>query len=159
MAGTSLLLLVDDITSILVDVATMSKVAARKTAGVLDDDLALNAQQVSGVKADRELPVVWAFALGFLRNKAILVPAALAISAATPWAIVPLLMVGGAFLCYEGLDKIAHRFMHGEPRGEVDSPGRHQAQDPPTESAVDERRRRSAARCARISSCPPKSSC
>ncbi|MGT2453738.1 DUF808 domain-containing protein [Cupriavidus basilensis] len=139
MAGTSLLLLIDDITSILDDVATMSKVAARKTAGVLGDDLALNAQQVSGVKADRELPVVWAVAVGSLRNKAILVPAALAISAATPWAIVPLLMVGGAFLCYEGFEKIAHRFMHGESRSEVDPPGKHQAQDPPTDSVIDEK--------------------
>ncbi|NUA30731.1 DUF808 domain-containing protein [Cupriavidus basilensis] len=114
MAGTSLLLLIDDITSILDDVATMSKVAAKKTAGVLGDDLALNAQQVSGVKADRELPVVWAVALGSLRNKVILVPAALAISATAPWAIVPLLMAGGAFLCYEGFEKIAHSFLHSE---------------------------------------------
>lgn len=114
MAGTSLLLLIDDITSILDDVATMSKVAAKKTAGVLGDDLALNAQQVSGVKADRELPVVWAVALGSLRNKVILVPAALTISATAPWAIVPLLMAGGAFLCYEGFEKIAHRFLHSD---------------------------------------------
>ena len=112
MAGTSLLLLIDDITSILDDVATMSKLAAKKTAGVLGDDLALNAQQVSGVKADRELPVVWAVAMGSLRNKVILVPAALAISATAPWAIVPLLMAGGAFLCYEGFEKIAHSFLH-----------------------------------------------
>ncbi|MBB1629859.1 DUF808 domain-containing protein [Cupriavidus sp. UME77] len=114
MAGTSLLLLIDDITSILDDVATMSKLAAKKTAGVLGDDLALNAQQVSGVKADRELPVVWAVALGSLRNKVILVPAALAISATAPWAIVPLLMAGGAFLCYEGFEKIAHSVLHSD---------------------------------------------
>ena len=104
--------LFDDIASLLDDVATMTKVAARKTAGVLGDDLALNAQQVTGVRADRELPVVWAVAKGSLVNKAILVPAALAISALAPWAIVPLLMIGGAFLCYEGFEKLAHRFMH-----------------------------------------------
>ncbi|TDF62571.1 DUF808 domain-containing protein [Cupriavidus sp. L7L] len=112
MAGSSLLVLIDDIATILDDVAAMSKVAAKKTAGVLGDDLALNAQQVSGVKADRELPVVWAVALGSLRNKVILVPAALAISTWLPWAVVPLLMVGGAFLCYEGFEKLAHRFLH-----------------------------------------------
>jgi hypothetical protein len=90
----------------------MTKVAAKKTAGVLGDDLALNAQQVAGVSADRELPVVWAVAKGSFWNKAILVPAALAISAWAPWAITPLLMIGGAFLCYEGFEKIAHRFLH-----------------------------------------------
>jgi len=93
----------------------MTKVAAKKTAGVLGDDLALNAQQVAGVKADRELPVVWAVAKGSMRNKAILVPAALLISAFAPWAITPLLMLGGAFLCYEGFEKLAHRYLH---RGE-----------------------------------------
>ncbi len=112
MAGTSLLALIDDIASVLDDVAVMSKVAAKKTAGVLGDDLALNAQQVTGVKADRELPVVWAVALGSLKNKAILVPAALAISAFLPWAVTPLLMLGGAFLCYEGFEKLAHKFLH-----------------------------------------------
>lgn len=112
MAAASLLALIDDITTILDDVAAMSKVAAKKTAGVLGDDLALNAQQVSGVTADRELPVVWAVALGSLRNKAILVPAALAISALIPWAIVPLLMLGGAYLCFEGFEKIAHQLFH-----------------------------------------------
>ena len=111
MAGASLLALLDDIASILDDVAAMTKVAAKKTAGVLGDDLALNAQQVSGVAAERELPVVWAVARGSLLNKAILVPAALAISAFVPWAIVPLLMIGGAFLCYEGFEKLAHRFI------------------------------------------------
>jgi predicted DNA repair protein MutK len=110
MAVSSLLALLDDITSVLDDVATLTKVATGKTAGVLGDDLALNAQQVSGVRADRELPVVWAVAKGSLFNKAILVPAALAISALLPWAITPLLMVGGLFLCYEGFEKIAHRF-------------------------------------------------
>ena len=110
--ATSLLALIDDITSVLDDVALLSKVAAKKTAGVLGDDLALNAQQVSGVKAERELPVVWAVAKGSFINKAILVPAALAISAFAPWGVTPLLMVGGAFLCYEGFEKLAHKFMH-----------------------------------------------
>lgn len=114
MAGSSLLVLIDDIATILDDVAVMSKMAAKKTAGVLGDDLALNAQQVSGVKAERELPVVWAVALGSIRNKVILVPAALAISAWAPWAVVPLLMIGGAFLCYEGFEKLAHRFLHSK---------------------------------------------
>jgi len=112
VAGSSLFALIDDIASILDDVAVMSKVAAKKTAGVLGDDLALNAHQVSGVHADRELPVVWAVAKGSLKNKAILVPAALAISALIPSAITPLLMVGGAYLCYEGFEKIAHKFLH-----------------------------------------------
>src|SRR5690348_6883159 len=112
MAGTSLLTLIDDIATLLDDVAVLTKIAAGKTAGVLGDDLALNAQQVAGVKADRELPVVWAVAKGSLVNKAILVPAALAISAFAPWAVLPLLMVGGAFLCYEGFEKLAHKFLH-----------------------------------------------
>jgi hypothetical protein len=111
--ATSLLALLDDIATILDDVSVMTKVAAKKTAGVLGDDLALNAQQVSGVAAARELPVVWAVAKGSLVNKAILVPAALAISALAPWAVLPLLMVGGAFLCYEGFEKLAHRWLHG----------------------------------------------
>lgn len=113
MAGSSLFALIDDIASILDDVAAMSKVAAKKTAGVLGDDLALNAQQVSGVSADRELPIVWAVALGSMVNKLILVPAALAISALLPWAVMPLLMLGGAYLCYEGFEKLAHRYLHG----------------------------------------------
>jgi predicted DNA repair protein MutK len=112
MAAGSLLALLDDIASVLDDVTLMSKVAAKKTAGVLGDDLALNAQQVSGVHADRELPVVWAVAKGSLWNKAILVPAALLISAFVPALIVPLLMIGGAFLCYEGCEKLAHKFLH-----------------------------------------------
>jgi predicted DNA repair protein MutK len=115
--ATSLLALIDDIATVLDDVSVMTKVAAKKTAGVLGDDLALNAQQVTGVKADRELPVVWAVAKGSFRNKAILVPAALLISAFLPWAITPLLMLGGAFLCYEGFEKLAHRFLHKD-RGE-----------------------------------------
>jgi uncharacterized protein len=113
MAAGSLLALIDDIASVLDDVALLSKIAAKKTAGVLGDDLALNAQQVAGVAADRELPVVWAVAKGSLLNKAILVPAALAISALAPWLVTPLLMLGGAFLCFEGVEKLAHRFLHG----------------------------------------------
>jgi hypothetical protein len=111
MAATSLLALIDDIASVLDDVAVLTKAATKKTAGVLGDDLALNAQQVAGVKADRELPVVWAVAKGSLRNKAILVPAALAISAFAPWAVTPLLMIGGLFLCYEGVEKLVHAVM------------------------------------------------
>lgn len=114
MAASSLLALIDDIATILDDVALLTKVATRKTAGVLGDDLALNAQQVAGVRAERELPVVWAVAKGSFKNKAILVPAALAISAIAPWAVIPLLMLGGAFLCYEGFEKLAHKFLHGE---------------------------------------------
>lgn len=112
MAGTSLFTLLDDIAAILDDVATMTKVATKKTAGVLGDDLALNAQQITGVSASRELPVVWAVAKGSLVNKAILVPAALAISFFLPWLITPLLMIGGAFLCFEGVEKLAHKFLH-----------------------------------------------
>ncbi len=112
MATSSLFALIDDIATLLDDVAVMSKVAVKKTAGVLGDDLALNAQQVSGVNADRELPVVWAVAKGSLVNKAILVPLALIISAFAPWAVTPLLMLGGAYLCYEGFEKLAHKFLH-----------------------------------------------
>ncbi len=114
MAGASLLTLIDDIATLLDDVSVMTKVAAKKTAGVLGDDLALNAQQVSGVRAERELPVVWAVAKGSLVNKAILVPAALLISAFIPWAVIPLLMLGGAFLCFEGFEKLAHKWLHSE---------------------------------------------
>lgn len=114
MAGSSLLMLLDDIATVLDDVAVMTKVAAKKTAGVLGDDLALNAQQVSGVRAERELPVVWAVAKGSMLNKAILVPAALLISAFIPWLIVPLLMVGGAYLCFEGFEKLAHKYFHSK---------------------------------------------
>jgi hypothetical protein len=110
--ASSLLLLLDDIATILDDVSVMTKVAAKKTAGVLGDDLALNAEQVSGVRADRELPVVWAVAKGSVRNKLVLVPAALAISAFLPWAVTPLLMAGGLFLCYEGFEKVAHKLLH-----------------------------------------------
>lgn len=119
MAGTNLLTLIDDIASILDDVALMTKVAAKKTAGVLGDDLALNAQQVAGVKAARELPVVLAVAIGSLKNKIILVPAALAISIIAPWLITPLLMLGGSFLCFEGFEKITHRLSHGKKEHRV----------------------------------------
>ena len=112
--ASSLLALLDDIATVLDDVAVLSKVAAKKTAGVLGDDLALNAQQVAGVRAERELPVVWAVAKGSMVNKAILVPAALAISAFLPALITPLLMVGGAFLCFEGFEKLAHKFLHSK---------------------------------------------
>lgn len=112
MAGSSLLVLIDDIATVLDDVTAMTKVAAHKTSGVLGDDLALNAQQVTGVRADRELPVVWAVAKGSIKNKLILVPAALIISALAPWAVMPLLMIGGLFLCYEGFEKLAHNFLH-----------------------------------------------
>lgn len=118
MAGASLFALLDDIATLLDDVSILTKVAAKKTAGVLGDDLALNAQQVTGVTAARELPVVWAVAKGSLLNKAILVPAALAISAWLPWAITPLMMLGGAFLCFEGVEKLAHRFLHSKEEDE-----------------------------------------
>ncbi|MDM0074342.1 DUF808 domain-containing protein [Variovorax sp. J2P1-59] len=110
--ATSLLLLLDDIATVLDDVSVLTKVAAKKTAGVLGDDLALNAQQVSGVKANRELPVVWAVCKGSFVNKAILVPAALVIGTWLPWLVTPLLMIGGAFLCFEGFEKLAHKFLH-----------------------------------------------
>ena len=124
MAGTSLLALLDDIASVLDDVALMTKTAAKKTAGVLGDDLALNAEQVSGVRAERELPVVWAVAKGSFRNKLILVPAAIAISVLVPWLITPLLMLGGAYLCFEGAEKLAHKLLphdaaEGEPSSQV----------------------------------------
>lgn len=119
MAAGSLLALLDDITTILDDVSVMTKVAAKKTAGVLGDDLALNAQQVTGVDASRELPVVWAVAKGSFMNKLILVPAALAISYYIPWLITPLLMVGGAYLCFEGFEKIAHKLLHSQHEDEA----------------------------------------
>lgn len=112
MAGTSLLALIDDIATLLDDISVMTKVAVKKTAGVLGDDLALNAEQVSGVRAERELPVVWGVAKGSMKNKLILVPAALSISALAPALITPLLMLGGAFLCFEGFEKLAHIFLH-----------------------------------------------
>src|SRR6185295_13559768 len=135
MAG-SLLALLDDIATILDDVALLTKVAAKKTAGVLGDDLALNAQQVAGVSADRELPVVWAVAKGSFINKLILVPAALAISAFVPWLVTPLLMVGGAFLCYEGFEKLAHRFMHSAADDAAERAGLVQALSDPAVDLV-----------------------
>ena len=123
MAFGSLLALLDDIATVLDDVAAMSKLAAKKTTGVLGDDLALNAQQVSGIRAERELPVVWAVTKGSLRNKLILVPAALAISAVAPWAVMWLLMLGGAYLCFEGAEKILHSLLH-----------RHESHEPLTEA-------------------------
>lgn len=119
MAGSSLLVLIDDIAAVLDDVALMTKIAAKKTAGVLGDDLALNAQQVSGVQADRELPVVWAVAKGSFRNKLILVPTALIISAVADWLILPLLMLGGLYLCFEGFEKLAHTFAHTDSEDEA----------------------------------------
>ncbi|WP_434768189.1 DUF808 domain-containing protein [Pseudomonas triticicola] len=120
MAGSSLLVLIDDIATVLDDVALMTKMAAKKTAGVLGDDLALNAQQVSGVRAEREIPVVWAVAKGSFVNKLILVPSALAISAFVPWLVTPLLMVGGAYLCFEGFEKLAHKFLHSKEEDEAE---------------------------------------
>ena len=136
MAGSSLLTLLDDIATLLDDISVMGKLAAKKTAGVLGDDLSLNAQQVSGVRANRELPVVWGVAKGSFLNKVILVPLALLISAFIPWAITPLLMIGGAFLCFEGVEKVLHSF---SARKQNDTPEMRQqrldalaAQDPKT---------------------------
>ncbi len=123
MAGSSFFMLLDDIATLLDDVAVMSKVAVTKTAGVLGDDLALNAQQVSGVNPDREIPVVWAVAKGSMLNKAILVPSALALNAFLPVAVTPLLMAGGAYLCFEGVEKLAHTFLHSKQ----DDDAHHQA--------------------------------
>ena len=119
--ASSLLILLDDIATILDDVAVISKMAAKKTAGVLGDDLALNAQQVSGVRTDRELPVVWAVAKGSFVNKLILVPAALLISVVAPWLITPLLMIGGLFLCYEGVEKVLHSLHHKKAKTEEEA--------------------------------------
>src|SRR6187401_1790793 len=120
--ATSLLALLDDIASVLDDVSVLTKTAATKTAGVLGDDLALNAQQVTGVNADRELPVVWAVAKGSAVNKAILVPVALGLSALAPWGVTPLLMAGGAFLCFEGFEKIVHLFEKHPPAADGHAP-------------------------------------
>lgn len=140
MAGSSLLTLLDDIASVLDDVALMTKMATKKTAGVLGDDLALNAEQVSGVRADRELPVVWAVARGSMKNKLILVPAALLISALAPWVITPLLMVGGAFLCFEGVEKLAHKFLHNKAATAADHAATlHALSDPTVDMATFER--------------------
>ena len=134
--ATSLLALLDDIASVLDDVALMTKVAAKKTAGVLGDDLALNAQQVTGVQADRELSVVWAVAKGSMLNKAILVPAALAISAWAPWLITPLLMLGGAYLCFEGVEKLAQRWLHSAAETQAARQARAQAVADPAQDLL-----------------------
>ena len=118
MAFSSLFTLIDDIASILDDVALMTKMAAKKTVGVVGDDLALNANQVTGASSDRELPIVWAVAKGSLVNKIILIPIALLLSAFLPWLIVPLLMIGGAYLCFEGVEKILHKFIAHEEHEE-----------------------------------------
>lgn len=118
MAFSSLFTLIDDIASILDDVALMTKIAAKKTVGVVGDDLALNANQVTGASSDRELPIVWAVTKGSLVNKVILIPIALLLSAFLPWLIVPLLMIGGAYLCFEGVEKILHKFIAHEEHEE-----------------------------------------
>ena len=118
MAGSSLFTLLDDIATLLDDVSVLTKVAAKKTAGVLGDDLALNAEQVSGIRAERELPVVWAVFKGSAINKTIMVPIALLFSAFAPWIIMPLLMLGGAFLCFEGFEKVTHRYLHASAEEE-----------------------------------------
>ena len=130
MAGTGLLALLDDIATLLDDVAVLTKVAARKTSAVLGDDLALNAEQATGVSSDRELAVVWGVAKGAMLNKVILVPAALAISALVPWAVLPLLMLGGAFLCYEGFHKVVEKFFHKKDEAEKAAEVLEAAHDP-----------------------------
>src|SRR5512139_2300732 len=137
MPAGSLLALLDDVASVLDDVALLTKAATKKTAGVLGDDLALNAQQVSGVRASRELPVVWAVAKGSFVNKAILVPAALAISAFVPWLVTPLLMIGGAFLCYEGFEKVWHKFAHKPDEDAEDAERRKKLAGALTDEKVD----------------------
>jgi hypothetical protein len=159
MAGASLFTLLDDIASVLDDVSILTKLAAKKTAGVLGDDLALNAQQVTGVKANRELPVVWSVAKGSAVNKAILVPAALAISAWLPWAVTPLMMIGGAFLCYEGVEKLAHRFLHTKQEVPNTMPSTCSIWPIPTWMWRRWSATRSRARSARTSSCRRRSSC
>lgn len=124
MAGSSLLALLDDIATLLDDVSVLTKVATKKTAGVLGDDLALNAEQVSGIRAERELPVVWAVFKGSALNKLIMVPIALALSAFAPWSITPLLMLGGAYLCFEGFEKVSHRFLHPPAEDEEEQKAR-----------------------------------
>lgn len=139
MAGGSLLALLDDIATVLDDVGLMAKVAAKKTAGVLGDDLALNAEQVSGVRAQRELPVIWAVAKGSAINKLILVPIALVISVIAPWLVLPLLMCGGLYLCYEGIEKIAHKFIHPDEANQEASDLINAFENPTTDMAAFER--------------------
>ena len=134
--ASSLLALLDDIVTLLDDVSVLTKVAAQKSASVLGDDLALNAQQVTGLRAARELPVVWAVAKRSLLNKAILVPAALAISAFAPWAVMPLLMMGGAYLCYEGFEKLAHKLLHSRATDEAHHAELARARSDPTVNLV-----------------------
>ncbi|MCA9509620.1 MAG: DUF808 domain-containing protein, partial [Myxococcales bacterium] len=134
MAGSSFFALLDDIATLLDDVSLMTKVAAKKTAGVLGDDLALNAEQVTGVRASRELPVVLAVAKGSFVNKAILVPVALVVSAVAPWLVHPLLMLGGAYLCFEGAEKVAHRLLHSR---EEDAAHREELQAKLADAATD----------------------
>jgi hypothetical protein len=142
VAGSSLLALLDDIATLLDDISVMTKVAAKKTAGVLGDDLAVNAERVTGVRAERELPVVWAVAKGSSINKLILVPAALVISAVAPWAVTPLLMLGGTYLCYEGFEKVAHHFLHSaEEEAEEHEDLLEAAGDPQVDLVAFERRK------------------
>lgn len=141
MAGTSLLMLIDDIATLLDDVSLMTKAATKKTAGVLGDDLALNAQQVTGVKPARELPVVWAVAKGSMLNKAILVPAAVAISFFVPWLVTPLLMLGGAYLCFEGAEKLAHKFLHAKEDEQRKNELREAVKQPDADMKVLEKRK------------------
>lgn len=149
MAGSSLLTLIDDIATLLDDVSAMTSVAARKTAvaakktaGVLGDDLALNAEQVTGVRADRELPVVWAVFKGSVVNKSVIVPCALLLSAFLPWLITPLLMLGGAFLCYEGFEKVAHKLLHSQSEDEAEHQKRLDAvRDPEVDMVAFEKQR------------------
>lgn len=158
MAGTSLLALLDDIATVLDDVALLSKAAAKKSAGVLGDDLALNAEQVSGVRAERELPVVWAVAKGSFKNKLILVPVAIAISALAPWAVLPLLMLGGAFLCFEGFEKLAHKFLHGKDEDRTEHAQMIGALSSSATDLLAYEKQKSKALFAPILSFPPKSS-
>ena len=155
MAGASLLTLLDDVATLLDDVSVMTKVAAKKTAGVLGDDLALNAQQVTGVRPARELPVVWAVAKGSAINKVILVPLALAISFFLPWLITPLLMLGGAFLCYEGFEKLVHKWLHSKEEAEHREALREAVADPGKDLKALEKDRIKG-RSARTLSCRPK---
>jgi predicted DNA repair protein MutK len=155
--ATGLLALVDDVASLLDDIALLTRVAARKTAGVIGDDLALNAEQVTGMRADRELPVIWAVAKGALLNKVILVPAALLVSAFVPRAITPLLMAGGLFLCYEGFEKVWEKLRPETPAHRAERAARVQAVADPRWTSWRSRRRACAAPSAPTSSSRPRS--
>lgn len=139
--ASSLFALLDDIATVLDDVSVMTKVAAKKTAGVLGDDLAVNAEQVTGVSASRELPVVWAVAKGSALNKCILVPAALLLSAFAPWAITPVLMLGGTFLCFEGMEKVAHKILHPKSEAEAEQELHEALKDPSVDMKIIEKRK------------------